>query len=86
MTSLINRSVIDLLMSTDYDAISTTVGLAAVAALILLLIQRESVRASGGRQAQRWIHALDIAVLPLLASFAMIILVRLLDLLPGSGV
>lgn len=86
MTSSMNRALIDFVMSTNYDAISTTVGLAAVAALILLLVERELVRAYGGQRALRWIHGMDIAVLPLLASFAMIMLVRLLDLLPGSGV
>jgi hypothetical protein len=81
-----NRALIDFVMSTNYDAISTTVGLAAVGALIFLLVERELVRAYGGDRAQRWIHGIDVAALPLLASFAMIMLVRLLDLLPGSGV
>jgi hypothetical protein len=68
--------------STDYDAISTTVGLAAVSALLILLIQREAVRAHGGERAGRWIRGLDIAVLPLLSAFGVIILLRLVQLLP----
>jgi hypothetical protein len=82
MTSSINDSLIDYLTSTDYDAISTTVGLAAVIALVLLLVEREAVRAYGGDRAPRWIHGLDVAILPLLVSFAMIVLLRLLQLLP----
>jgi hypothetical protein len=83
VTTSINRSVVDFLVSTDYDAISTTVGLAAVVALVLLLIEREAVRAYGGDRARRWIHGLDIAVLPLLAAFGTIMLLRLIQLLPG---
>jgi len=84
MTSTINRSLVDYLISTDYDAISTTVGLAAVVALLVLLVEREAVRAYGGDRARRWIHGLDVAVLPLLVSFATIILLRLLQLLPDA--
>ena len=83
MTSSINRAVIDFLASTNYDAVSTTAGLAAAVALVLLLVQREGVRAHGGERAGRWIHGLDLAVLPLLFSFTTIVLLRLLQLLPG---
>jgi hypothetical protein len=86
MTSSINQSVVDFLMSTDYDVVSTTAGLAAAAALIVLLVEREAVRAFGGDRAGRWNHGLDIAVLPLLLSFAVIVLLRLLDLVPPSAV
>jgi hypothetical protein len=83
VTSAINRSLIDFLLSTDYDAISTTVGLIAVIALLVLLVEREAVRAYGGHQLQRWIHGLDVAVFPLLAAFGTIMLLRLIQLLPG---
>lgn len=86
MTSSINRSLIDFLTSTDYDGISTTVGLAAVVALLVLLVEREAVRAYWGEDRHRWIHGLDVAVFPLLVSFAVIVLLRLLQLLPDSGV
>jgi hypothetical protein len=82
MTSIINHSIVDFLLGTDYDVVSTTVGLAALFALILLLVEREAVRAYGGGQAQRWIHGLDVAVLPLLAAFAIIMVLRVVDLLP----
>ncbi len=81
MTSSLNRSVIDYLTSTDYDVISTTVGLLAVAALLVLLVQREAVRSYGGGRAERWIRGLDLAVLPLLVAFAVIVVLRLLELL-----
>lgn len=83
MTSSINRSLVDFLLSTDYDAISTTVGLIAVIALLVLLVEREVVRAHGGQQLRRWIHGLDVAVFPLLAAFGTIMLLRLIQLLPG---
>jgi hypothetical protein len=81
MTSSINSSIIEYLLSTDYDVVSTTVGLLAVAALLLLLLQREAVRAHGGNRAERWIRGLDLAVLPLLVAFSTIVLLRLLQLL-----
>ena len=84
MTSSINRALIEYLTATDYDAISTTVGLAAVVALFVLLVEREAVRAYGGDRARRWIRGLDVAVFPLLVSFATIMLLRLLQLLPGG--
>lgn len=82
MTSSISSSLVDYILSTDYDVISTTVGLTAVVALVILLVEREMVRAYGGDRARRWIRGLDIAVLPLLVSFATIVLLRLLQLLP----
>ncbi len=82
MTSSVNQAVIGYLTSTNYDAVSTTVGLATVTALVLLLVEREVIRAHGGQRVIRWIHGLDIAVLPLLISFATIVLLRLLQLLP----
>lgn len=70
------------LRATDYDLVSTTAGLAAAGALVLLLVEREVVRAFGGERARRWIHGLDIAVLPLLMSLVVIVALRLLDLVP----
>jgi hypothetical protein len=83
MTSSINHSVVDFLLGTDYDAISTTVGLATVVVLVLLLVEREAVRAHGGERFERWIGGIDIAVIPLLAAFGVVMVLRLLELLPG---
>ena len=80
MTSSVNRALVEFLSSTTYDAVSTTVGLAAIVALLVLLVEREAVRAYGG--APRWIHGLDIAVFPLIVSFATVVLLRLVQLLP----
>lgn len=82
MTSLITRSVVEFLKSTNYDAISTTVGVAAVVALLILFIEREAVRAYGAERSSRWIRGLDIAALPLLSAFGIIVFLRLLQLLP----
>jgi hypothetical protein len=85
LTSSINQSVVEFLLATDYDTVSTTVGLAAATALIVLLVEREVVRAFGGERAKRWIHGLDVGALPLLMSFAAIVLLRLLDLVPPGA-
>jgi len=82
LTSLVNAAIVEFIRATDYDVVSTSAGLAAAAALILLLVQRELVRAYGGDRGRRWIHGIDIAVLPLLMSLAIIVLLRLLDLVP----
>ena len=84
MTSTLNSSLVDFLVSTDYDVVSTTVGLVSVLALVILLAEREIVRAYGGSGSRRWIHGLDVAVLPLLVSFATIVLLRLVELLPPA--
>jgi hypothetical protein len=85
LTSSINEAVVHFLRATDYDVVSTTAGLAAVGALVVLLVQREVVRAFGGERARRWIHGLDIAVLPLVLSLAIIVALRLLDLVPRNA-
>jgi hypothetical protein len=86
LTSSINEAIVQFLRGTDYDIVSTTAGLAAATALTVLLVEREAVRAFGGERAKRWIHGLDIAVLPLLLSLAVIVLLRLLDLVPVNAV
>jgi hypothetical protein len=85
MTSSINQAIVEFLRANNYDAVSTSAGLAAAAALVILLVQRETVRAWGGDRARRWIHALDIAAFPLLMSLATIVGLRLLDLVPPNA-
>jgi len=82
MTSLVSDAVLEFLSATDYDAISTTVGLTSVIALLVLLIERETVRAYGGERSRHWLRGLDLAVRPLLVAFGIIVLLRLLQLLP----
>ena len=85
MTSSVNEAIFEFLRANNYDAISTSAGLATAGALVILLVQRETVRAWGGDRAGRWIHALDIAALPLLMSLAVIVGLRLLDLVPRNA-
>ncbi len=54
----------------------------AVLLLLGLIVARELIRAAGGAEARGRMRALDIAVLPLLCAFGMIIILRLVDLLP----
>lgn len=60
---------------------STTLGLAVLLALLLLMFVREMLKAHGGRRAQERVRALDVAVWPLFVTFGFIISVRLLELI-----
>ena len=79
-----NNAVIEFL-TTDYDVVSTTAGLAAAVALVFLLVQREGARALGDDATSRRMRSLDVAVHPLALSFAVTVLLRLVLLLPIDG-
>ena len=56
-------------------------GLIVVAALVVLLVQREIIRAVMGHRADHWIHMVDLALIPLLLVFMLVIGARLAALL-----
>ncbi|MGH2707777.1 MAG: hypothetical protein ACRDJF_10185 [Actinomycetota bacterium] len=53
----------------------------AIAALIILLVAKEMVRAAGGDHAAARTAVLNVAIYPLLAVFAFVVGRRLLELL-----
>jgi len=52
--------------------------------LLVLLVEREVLRASGGERARTATRVLDLAILPLLVAFLLIVALRLNQVLTGS--
>lgn len=81
MTSTVTQVTVATLASTTYDALSTTIGVVVVLVLIVLLLQKELARVLVGLRAAPWIHAFDLALVPLLVAFLVIVTARLAELL-----
>jgi hypothetical protein len=79
--SLINSFTVTTLQSLSYAVISTTVDVVSVLLLIGLLTWREMINVAGGSRRPIGKRGLDIAIVPLLAVFGMIVANRLLDLM-----
>jgi hypothetical protein len=80
VTSLINKATEDVLGAHSFQALSATVGVVAILLLILLLVEREVLRAFGGVRAAARVRTLTAASLPLLVAAIAIIGTRLGDL------
>jgi hypothetical protein len=80
MTSTVNEAVTTLLLSSPYDALSTTVGIAVVIALAILLFQRDVNRILAGERQDGSDNAFDIALIPFLFVFFVIVTARLVEL------
>lgn len=80
MTSTVTAATTSVLTSSSYDALSTTVGLGVVLALLFLLFQREVTHIIRGERAESWEWAFDFALIPLLFVFFVIVSARLVEL------
>ena len=60
---------------------ATLVHIIAILLLLVLLIQKELMRAQGGPRARVGVDALNIAIGPLLLAFVVIMIVRFMDIL-----
>jgi hypothetical protein len=52
--------------------------------LLVLLVQKELVRAHGGLRglrAEKWMHAFDLAIWPFGLAFAVVVVIHLIDIL-----
>lgn len=81
MTSIVTHATRALIASTSYDDLTKTAGLAVVVVLLVLLLQKEFTRFRPGPRTTAWIHAFDLALVPLLLTFAIIVAARLAELL-----
>ena len=81
MTAILTQSVITTVLSASYERVSTTFGAIVIVLVLALLMLKELARgASAGRS--RWaVRVFDIAVVPLLAASALVIVLRLLSLI-----
>jgi hypothetical protein len=64
-----------------YDYLTTTVGLALIGVLAVLLLARELLPILRTGDTSRQKRAMDLAIVPLLVVFAVIVLARLAELL-----
>lgn len=64
-----------------YEPFSTGLGLLVILLLVALLVQKELLRALGGRRSSGWLRLLDFAIAPLTLIFGFIMLLRLFNLI-----
>ncbi|NOK63685.1 MAG: hypothetical protein GFH27_549379n28 [Chloroflexi bacterium AL-W] len=83
MTTTITNTTLEAWMSIGthtHSFLAASFGAIVVILTIILLIQKEVTRSIGGTQAKVWVRTLNIAIIPLLFAFAVIIIMRFLDL------
>jgi hypothetical protein len=81
MTSTVTQVTIATIASSTDETLSTTLGAIVILLLIVLLFQKELARALGGPRSRTRMQVLDIAIIPLLLAFALIVVMRFVDLL-----
>jgi hypothetical protein len=81
MTTTVTSLTTSALMVHSYDTLSTSIGLAVIGILALLLLVREFAPMLRGGDSVRTVRALDMAIAPLLLVFAIILIARLAELL-----
>ena len=82
MTSIVSNAIIDALPATPGQALAIATGGIIALALLVLMIARQLIEASGRPGGARIVRTLDIAVLPFLIAFAVIVYERLQSLMP----
>lgn len=81
MTSTVTEVTLTTIMSDSFAARSTTVGIIVILLLLILLTQKELMRAFDKPQPTIWTKAWNIAIVPLLLMFSLIIVMRIVALL-----
>jgi hypothetical protein len=80
MSAIVNEITTRIISSGTFDALSTTYGLIIAMLLIILLVQKELMRAHGGPHVRLWLQTLNIAIVPLVVAFGMVVVMRIVDL------
>jgi hypothetical protein len=81
MTLIVTAITKMIVLSRTYEPLSTGLGLLVILLLIVLLVQKELIRALEGRRSSRWLRFLDLAIAPLVLIFGLIMLLRLFNLI-----
>jgi hypothetical protein len=81
MTSTVTDATRDFILSHSHNALTTSVGVVAIALLIVLLAQQELVRALDGTRLREQMRALNAFVGPLLLASGIVIVTRAAELL-----
>jgi hypothetical protein len=63
----------------NYTSLTNSYGLILVLLLLSLLIYKEIARASGDQRANQWAGTFNIAIVPLLIGFALVVALRFYD-------
>jgi hypothetical protein len=80
MTSTVTEITLTTILFGTHESRATSLGLILVLLLVALVVERELMRARGGPQSERWTRTLNVAIVPLLMAFAVIVVIRLLDI------
>jgi hypothetical protein len=67
-------------MNADNSIFITYLGVACILLLILTLIAKELVRAYNGVNTEVWMKRLNIAIIPILVLFGLIVVLRLIQM------
>ena len=78
MTSTVTETTRSFLEAANYERLATGVDAIAVVLLIVLLVEQELIRAYLGPAARGRLQAMNVAAVPLLAAFALIVVLRTL--------
>lgn len=84
MTAFLNYTVIHQIYSNAFGAISNQLGLIVVVLLLVLLIERVLLDAYGSENLGKQVQIFNIATFPLLIAFAVIVLMRFIQILHTS--
>jgi hypothetical protein len=84
MTSTVTELTITTIASSTYESLSTTLSVVVLVLLLVLLIQKELVWAFGGPRSGVWMQALDTAIVPLLVTFGLVVIIRILGFLQSG--
>lgn len=86
MTSTVTQATKTFILSHTYLTVSTTVGVIAILLLMVLLVEKELLRAHNGPRARVGVGALNSTIAPLLFTFVVVISVRFVGILgPTQG-
>ena len=84
MTAILNNVINQQVSSSAYGAISTSLGVIAVVLLLVLLIERVLLDAYFGERLGKRLRVFNIATLPLLLAFAVIVIMRFIQILQST--
>jgi hypothetical protein len=81
MTTTVNALTTAVINASNYFDLSKSFGLILVLLLLAMLIYKEVARASGGERANQYAQTFNIAIVPLLIGFALIVALRFIYLI-----
>jgi hypothetical protein len=81
MTSTVTEVTRMIILSSNYGRLSNSLSLIVILLLVVVLAQKELMRALGSSRSKTWMRALDIAIVPLWLAFGVMVIRRLIALI-----